>query len=77
MTIMVDQNTKLSELIAAAQRDGEVRIKADSGDEYVTRRASSRRSLQELPVLNLQITTDEIMSIVREGRERTYTPRRE
>ena len=75
MAITIDQNTKLAEIIAAAQRDGKVRIKADSGEEYVVRRASSRRSLQELPTLNLEITADEIVAIVREGRERDYMPR--
>jgi hypothetical protein len=73
MTTFTDDEVRgrLADVLAAAKQDGEVRIRTGSGEEFVVRPATApRRSLADLPSLNLGLTADEIVAFVREGRER-------
>jgi hypothetical protein len=53
-----------------ATQDGKVPVRTDTGEEFVVRPAPVRRSLRDLPSLNLRLTIEEIVTFVREGRER-------
>ena len=63
-----DLHAKTSDVLAAAKKDGEARVRTDSGDEFSIR--PSARSPLDVGSLNLGLSADEIVSAVREGRER-------
>lgn len=75
MTILIDQDTKVADILAAARKDGEVRLRSGSGEEYVVRQAAPRRALRDLPTIGVHMTAAEIVAAVRESRERDYTPK--
>ena len=60
----------LSVLLEQARRDGEVRIRRPDGQLYVIRPEKSKRSALDVRGMNLNISTQEIVEIIREGRER-------
>jgi hypothetical protein len=55
-----------------AQNQGEVRIKRGDGKEFVLRPAEADRSGLDVPGIKTNITTEEIVAAVRQGRERDY-----
>lgn len=62
----------LSSVLNQAEQDGEVRIIRKSGKIFVIRPESPSRSPLDVPGIKLNLTADEIVEIVREGRERGY-----
>jgi hypothetical protein len=62
---------KLASLLDQAAQDGEVRIRRQDGQVFVVRLQPRAESALDVPRVDLGVTTDEIVSIVREGRERT------
>lgn len=64
------EQESLSFLLDQAVRDGEIRIRRDDGVVFVLRPETTRRSALDVAGINLGVTTQEIIDIVREGRER-------
>lgn len=66
---------KLASLLDQAVEEGEVRIKRRDGQTFVI--TPERRSGSPLDVegIDLNVTTDEIVEFIREGRRREHTPR--
>lgn len=65
---------KLASLLDQAVEEGEVRIKRRDGQTFVI--TPERRSGSPLDVegIDLNVTTDEIVEFIREGRRREYAP---
>lgn len=61
---------RLSALLEAARRDGGVRIRRRDGETFILRPEVSRKSALDVDGLSLDLSTDEIVDFVREGRER-------
>jgi len=64
------EQENLSFLLDQAVRDGEIRIRRDDGVMFVLRPETTQRSALDVAGINLSLTTQEIIDIVREGRER-------
>ena len=60
----------LASLLEAAQREGAVRIRRRDGQSFVLQPESSETSPLDVEGVDLGVTTDEIVSMIREGRER-------
>ena len=60
----------LASLLEAAQREGAVRIRRRDGQSFVLQPESSDTSPLDVEGVDLGVTTDEIVSMIREGRER-------
>lgn len=60
----------LASLLEAAQRDGAVGIRRKDGRAYVVQPEPAARSPLDVAGIDLDITTDEVVDLVREGRER-------
>ena len=74
MTFLIAEQgpSALTNALAEAKLKGEARIRTESGEEFLLRPAPKSKPWHELPALNLNLTTEEIVAIVREGREREY-----
>lgn len=59
----------LASLLDIAQRDGAVRIRRKDGKSFVLQRETLKGSPLDVEPVKMDITTDEIVRIVREGRE--------
>ena len=57
-------------LLETAQQDGAVRIRRKDGSSLVVQPESSGASPLDVEGVDLGVTTDEIVSMIREGRER-------
>ena len=57
-------------LLETAQQDGAVRIRRKDGSSFVVQPESSGASPLDVEGVGLGVTTDEIVSMIREGRER-------
>ena len=60
----------LATLLEQADREGEVRIRRKDGQVFVIRPQPRADSPLDVEGIDLEITTDEIVRLVREGRER-------
>ena len=60
----------LSSLLEQASREGEVRIQRADGASFILRPEKIKRSPLDIAGIDLHISTQEIIEIVREGRER-------
>ena len=60
----------LASLLEAAQRDGAVSIRRKDGRAYVVQPEPAARSPLDVAGIDLDLTTDEVVNLVREGRER-------
>ncbi len=60
----------LASLLEVAQREGAVRIRRRDGQTFVLQPESSNASPLDVEGVDLGVTTDEIVSMIREGRER-------
>ena len=60
----------LASLLEVAQREGAVRIRRRDGQSFVLQPESSETSPLDVEGVDLGVTTDEIVSMIREGRER-------
>jgi len=61
----------LASLLDQAAKEGEVRIRRKDGQVFVIKLQPRADSPLDVQAVNLDVTTDEIVSIVREGRERS------
>ena len=59
----------LAALLEQAAREGEVRIKRKDGQVFVIKPESGKGSPLDVEGVSLNISTDEIVAIIREGRE--------
>lgn len=59
----------LASLLEIAQRDGAVRIRRKDGKSFVLQPESRKGSPLDVEPVKMDVTTDEIVRIVREGRE--------
>ncbi len=57
-------------LLETAQKDGAVRIRRKDGSSFVVQPESSGASPLDVEGVDLGVTTDEIVNMIREGRER-------
>ena len=69
-TYTESEQETLSLLLEQAARDGEVRIRREDGAVFVLRPETAPRSALDVGGINLNVSTQEIIDIVREGRER-------
>lgn len=60
----------LSSLLEIAQRDGSVGIRHKDGKSYKLQPMALKGSPLDVGSVDIDITTDEIVEIIREGRER-------
>jgi hypothetical protein len=65
----------LATLLEQARREGAVRIRRRDGQSFVLRPEAQPGSPLDVEGLNLDLTTDEIVAFVREGRRDHPTPR--
>jgi antitoxin Phd len=64
----------LAAVLEQAAKEGEVRIKRKDGQVFVIKPESGKDSPLDIEGVSLNISTDEVVAIIREGREeRTYT----
>lgn len=70
MQTYLETQENLSALLERAGKQGEVRIKRTNGDVFVLRPEKRKASPLDVAGIDLSISTEEIVSIVREGRER-------
>lgn len=61
---------QLDAVLLAARNQGEVRIKTADGTEYAVRPVACQASPFDIPGVNLDLSADEIVSCVREVRDR-------
>lgn len=59
---------RLSSLLEQALRDGEARIKRQDGQIFVIRPVPKSRSLLDVEGVDLELTAEEIVSFIQEGR---------
>lgn len=64
---------KLADLLNRASETGEVRIRRKDGEEYVVRPRRRKGSPLEVPAVEADVNAEDIVSAVREGRERAAT----
>lgn len=60
----------LASLLDVAQQEGAVRIRRRDGRSFVLQPESSEASPLDVEGVDLGVTTNEIVSMIREGRER-------
>lgn len=60
----------LGAVLEQAAREGDVRIKRKDGQVFVIRPEPGKDSPLDIDGINLNVTTDEIVAIIREGREK-------
>lgn len=60
---------KLATLLEVAQRDGAVRIRRKDGQSFVLRPEVRKGSPLDVEPIKVEVTTDEIIDIIRQGRE--------
>lgn len=75
MTTFTDEQVRreLEAVLNAARRQGEVRVRAQDGQEYSVRPVASSASTAspfDIAGVDLNLSADEIVAFVREGRER-------
>jgi len=59
----------LAPLLGQAARDGEVRIRRKDGQVFVVRLAPNEKSPLDVEGIDLNITTQEIIKFIQEGRK--------
>lgn len=61
---------RLSSLLDEARRKGAVRVRRRDGQEFVITPARTQRSALDVEGIDLDLTAEEIVAAVREGREK-------
>lgn len=61
---------QLATLLERASKEGEVRIKRRDGQTFVIKPIQSIKSPLDVPGVNLNLSTDDIVNTIREMRER-------
>ena len=69
-TYQENQQQSLSFLLEQAQREGEVRIQRADGQVFVLKPETVKRSALDVASIKLNVSTEEIIEFVREGRDR-------
>lgn len=70
-TYTESERLNLSVLLEQAARDGEVRIQRADGTTFVLRPEKMQSSALDVAGIDLNLTRQEIVEFVREGRERS------
>ncbi len=70
MQIYPENQQSLSSLLEQARQQGEVRIQSTDGQIFVLKLEKTKRSVLDVTGINLNVSTKEIVEIIREGRER-------
>lgn len=65
-----DQQQSLSFLLEQAEQEGEVRIQRADGQIFILKPESAKRSALDVPSIKLNVSTEEIIEFIREGREK-------
>jgi hypothetical protein len=65
-----ENQQSLSALLEQARQEGEVRITGSDGQTFTLKPEESKRSALDVVGINLNISTQEIVGLIREGRER-------
>ncbi len=65
----------LASVLLQADQDGEVTITHRDGRKYTVKVAKQNRSPLDVPCISTNLTRDEILSSIREGREMDYQDR--
>ena len=63
---------KFATVLENAERDGEVRIVRKNGTVFVIRPEKLHQSPLDVPGIALNISGEDIVALIREGRERSY-----
>lgn len=63
---------KLSAVLDEAKREGAVRIRRRDGQAFILKSEINARSPLDVKGLNLNITREEIVEYIREGRRKAY-----
>jgi hypothetical protein len=69
-TYQENQQQSLSFLLEQAQREGEIRIQRADGQVFVLKPELTKRSALDVAGIKLNISTEEVVQFIREGRER-------
>lgn len=64
---------KFSKVLDAAEQSGKVLIRRKDGRVYALIPEKQEKSPLDIPSIKAEITTDEIVSLIREGREKGRT----
>jgi hypothetical protein len=70
MQTYLETQENLSTLLERAREQGEVRIQRANGEVFVLKPETKKRSAFEVTGVDLGISTEDIIEVVREGRER-------
>lgn len=65
-----ENQQSLSALLEQARLEGEVRIQSADGQVFILKLVHANRSALDVMGIDLNISTKEIVEIIREGRER-------
>ncbi|MEW6127689.1 MAG: type II toxin-antitoxin system Phd/YefM family antitoxin [Acidobacteriota bacterium] len=65
-----DQQQDLTFLLKQAEQEGEVRIQRADGQIFILKPAAAKPSTLDVPGIKLNISTEEIVELIREGREK-------
>jgi prevent-host-death family protein len=60
-------------LLDEAKKEGVVCVKKRNGESFYIRPAATKKSPLDIEGVDLDISSSEIMDIIREGRERNYS----
>ncbi len=66
-----ENQQSLAALLEQARREGEVRIKGSDGRTFILKPEESKHSALDVVGIDLNISTQEIVGLIREGRERS------
>lgn len=61
----------LASVLDSARREGAVRIRRRDGQVFLLKPEVAMRSPLDVPGIDVDVTTDELVAFVREGRERS------
>ena len=70
MQTNLENQQSLAALLEQARRNGEELIQGAYGQIFILKPEESRRSALDVAGINLNISTTEIVELIREGRER-------
>ncbi len=62
---------RLADLLELAQREGGVRIRRRDGRVFLISQVVTTASPLDVPAVDIRMTRDEIIDVIREGRRRT------
>jgi hypothetical protein len=70
MQTYLENQESLAALLEQARQKGVVRIQGADGQIFILKPEDSRRSMLDVAGIDLNISTNEIVELIREGRER-------